>query len=118
MSDLTSNDRATNQSVWCLTDQKINDLQVASIDRLIERCKAAHFTNIRIRINGQWEDHEADWIKHLRRVTEPTDMAQLMSFYGAATLEDLVARQAHHIEKLQAKLPATPAMGAERVREG
>jgi len=57
---------------WELTDEKINSLQVESVDRIIKRCKAAHFTNVRIRINGEWEEHEADWIKHLvRRPPEP-----------------------------------------------
>ena len=44
---------------------KINDLQVDSIKSLIERCKQAHFADVHIRINGKWEVHEADWIKHM-----------------------------------------------------
>jgi len=56
---------------WTLTDEKINDLQVATIERLIPRCKAAHFVNVRVRINGQWEEYEADWLKHLTSTTEP-----------------------------------------------
>lgn len=53
---------------WELTDEKINELQVASIDRLIERCKRAHFVNVQVRINGQFETFEADWLKHLKRI--------------------------------------------------
>ena len=44
---------------------KINDLQVAGIKKTIERCKQAHFVNIHIRVNGQWETQEADWIKNM-----------------------------------------------------
>lgn len=57
---------------WKLTDAKINDLQVASIDRLIPRCKLAHFVNVRVRINGRWEEYEADWIKHMTRTDQPS----------------------------------------------
>lgn len=47
------------------------------------------------------------------------DHAQLMKFYGVETLSDLVDKQAHHIERLQAKLPPTPNVFApQRVREG
>lgn len=108
----------TGNRVWCLTDAKINSLHADSIDRLIKRCKQAHYVDIRVRINGEYEWHEGDWLKHLRRVTEPADMTQLMQFYDVKTLEELVQRQNHHIERLQAKLPPTPSMGAERVREG
>lgn len=52
---------------WRLTDEHINSLQVASVDRLIKRAKAAHYVNVRVRINGDWEEHEADWIKHMKR---------------------------------------------------
>lgn len=105
-------------NVWCLTDQNINDLQTQSIDRLIARCKQGHFVDIRVRINGTYEIHEADWLKHIKRVTDPADMQRLMAFYSVRTLEELVERQHRHIERLQAKLPQAPAMGAERVREG
>jgi hypothetical protein len=46
------------------------------------------------------------------------DCLALMKFYGARTLAELVNAQAHHIEKLQAKLPPTPSLAAQRVREG
>lgn len=48
-----------------LDDNKVNDLQVRSIKRLIERAKHAHYTNIYMRINGADELVEADWLKHL-----------------------------------------------------
>lgn len=45
--------------------------------------------------------------------------AQLAKFYGVDSLAALVDMQAHHIEKLQAKLPQSPNVFApQRVREG
>jgi hypothetical protein len=43
---------------------------------------------------------------------------QLMKFYGVDTLAALVDAQAYHVEKLQAKLPPTPSLAPQRVREG
>ena len=54
-----------------LTDKNINSLQVNSIQRLIDRFKHAHHTDIRVRINGHDEWFEADWLKHMVRVTPP-----------------------------------------------
>lgn len=48
-----------------IDDSKINDLQRASIHRMIARAKPAHFTNIYMRIGGKDETYEADWLKHL-----------------------------------------------------
>ena len=56
---------------WLLTDKNINSLQVDSIQRLINRLNHAHHTDIRVRINGQDEWFEADWLKHMVRVTPP-----------------------------------------------
>ena len=56
---------------WLITDEKINSLQVDSIQRLIDRAKRAHMTDIKLRINGQDEWFEADWLKHLTRTTPP-----------------------------------------------
>ena len=56
---------------WLLTDKNINSLQVDSIQRLIDRLKHAHHTDLRVRINGQDEWFEADWLKHMVRVTPP-----------------------------------------------
>lgn len=52
-----------------LDDDKVNDLQVRSIRRLIERAKHAHTTDIVMRINGAEEVVEADWLKHLELPT-------------------------------------------------
>ena len=56
---------------WLLTDKNINALQVESIQRLIDRAKHAHHTDIRVRINGQDEWFEADWLKNMVRATPP-----------------------------------------------
>jgi hypothetical protein len=56
---------------WLLTDKNINALQVDSIQRLIDRLKHAHHTDLRVRINGQDEWFQADWLKHMIRVTPP-----------------------------------------------
>jgi len=56
---------------WLLTDKNINSLQVDSIQRLINRLNHAHHTDLRVRINGQDEWFEADWLKHMVRVTPP-----------------------------------------------
>lgn len=46
------------------------------------------------------------------------DHAQLAKFYGVTTYAALAQQQAYHIEKLQAKLSATPSLAPNRVREG
>ena len=56
---------------WLLTDKNINSLQVDSIQRLINRLNHAHHTDLCVRINGQDEWFEADWLKHLTRTTPP-----------------------------------------------
>ena len=56
---------------WLLTDKNINSLQVDSIQRLIDRLKHAHHTDLCVRINGQDEWFQADWLKHLTRTTPP-----------------------------------------------
>lgn len=56
---------------WLITDEKINSLQVDSIQRLIDRARHAHMTDIKLRINGQDEWYQADWLKHLIRATLP-----------------------------------------------
>ena len=56
---------------WLITDEKINSLQVASIQRLIDRTKHAHYTDVLLRINGTNERYEADWLKHMTRTAPP-----------------------------------------------
>jgi hypothetical protein len=50
---------------WSLDAAKINGLQQDSIVELVRRCRAAHFVDVHVRINGKWEVYQADWIKHL-----------------------------------------------------
>jgi hypothetical protein len=56
---------------WILTDENINSIQVASVQRLIDRLKHAHHTDLCVRINGQDEWFQADWLKHMVRATPP-----------------------------------------------
>lgn len=56
---------------WLLTDNNINDLQVATVQRLIDRAKQAHYVDLVIRINGKDEHYQADWLKHLVRHAVP-----------------------------------------------
>lgn len=50
---------------WRLPAGSINRLQQASIARIVQRCKQAHYVDIVVRINGKYEVHQADWIKRL-----------------------------------------------------
>ena len=54
---------------WLIADEKINSLQLNSIQRLVDRARHAHMTDIKLRISGQDEFHQADWLKHLTRTT-------------------------------------------------
>jgi hypothetical protein len=58
-------------AAWLLTDKNINSLQVDSIQRLINRLNHAHHTDLCVRINGQDEWFQADWLKHMVRATPP-----------------------------------------------
>ena len=59
------------EPVACLIiDEKINSIQVNSIQHLIDRAKHAHMADIKLRINGQDEWYQADWIKHITQITE------------------------------------------------
>lgn len=60
---------------FVITDENINALQIESIRQLIQRAKRAHMTDIKLRINGQDEWLEADWIKHLRLASAPSPVA-------------------------------------------
>jgi hypothetical protein len=66
------------QVAWLLTDKNINSLQVQSIQRLIDRARHAHHTDICLRINGQDEWHQADWLKHL--VMALRERSEMMDF--------------------------------------
>ena len=72
---------------WLLTDKNINSLQVDSIQRLINRLKHAHQTDLCVRINGQYEWFQADWLKDMVRVTPPqrTQPNDIDLFWRAVT---------------------------------
>ena len=55
---------------WGLLASSINKLQQASIEALVRRCKKAHHVDIVVRINGEYEVFQADWIKHLEKIDE------------------------------------------------
>lgn len=59
----------------------VNDLQLESMRRVMNRARAAHFTNIDMRINGKNEISEADWLKQFREVS-PRDVG-IPVFYEA-----------------------------------
>ena len=65
---------------WLLIDKNINSLQVDSIQRLIDRLKHAHHTDLCVRINGQDEWFQADWLKHIIRVTPPQPEQELVAW--------------------------------------
>lgn len=46
------------------------------------------------------------------------EVAQMMKFYNVKTKDELIKMQAHHIERLQAKLPQDNQPAFTRVREG
>lgn len=57
--------RAAPQGEWHLPSEHLNKPQLESIAKLVQRTKQAHYTNVVVRINGENETYEADWIKHM-----------------------------------------------------
>ena len=51
-----------------LDTDNINNIQLETMRRTIERAKHAHFTNVELRINGKDEHEQADWLKHFTEV--------------------------------------------------
>lgn len=49
---------------------KINELQLSSMLKIIERAKHVSWTNIQFRVNGEMEYKEADWLKHFTLVED------------------------------------------------
>lgn len=50
---------------YFLPADALNEPMRESLDALIERSKHANYTDVRSRINGDYEYFQADWIKHL-----------------------------------------------------
>lgn len=48
-----------------IDNNKINELVRNGLKETIYMAKRAHYTNVKIRIDGQWVEMEADWIKYL-----------------------------------------------------
>lgn len=59
-------------SKWELDESKLNRLQINTLRDVVGLCKAAHYANVEIRINGQTRVLEADWLKHLTPPKETT----------------------------------------------
>lgn len=74
---------------WSLTSERINDLQIVSIDRVIARAKQAHHLDICVRINGKNEWHQADWIKHIVRQPSPWWLRMLCALRDHGGIEPL-----------------------------
>lgn len=70
---------------WHLSAEHINRFQNASIERLVRLCKHAHYTNVKVRINGEWQEFEADWIKHMAPSSAESETAR--RFTGVGELE-------------------------------
>lgn len=52
--------------IFELDTNNINDIQLTTMRRTIERAKHAHFTTVKLRINGRDEYEEADWLRHFK----------------------------------------------------
>jgi len=51
-----------------LDTDNINEIQLETMRRTIDRAKHAHFTNVELRINGKYVHEQADWLKHFIEV--------------------------------------------------
>ena len=91
---------------WLLTDKNINALQVKSIQRLIDRLKYAHHTDLCVRINGQDEWFQADWLKHMVRVTPPQRTWEGLSVFEINDLVESTENEDYQdlVERTEAKL--------------
>lgn len=49
-----------------IDDRHLNEPMKKGMKKTISAAKHAHFTNVKIRINGEWREYEADWIKHIK----------------------------------------------------
>lgn len=65
---------------WLLTDENINSLQVASVQKLIERSRHASRADVKLRINGQDEWYEADWMKHMTKANTAQPLVAIESW--------------------------------------
>ena len=52
---------------WLLQADMINELQQASIEKLVALCTGAHMVDVIVRYEGEDRRFQADWIKHLEK---------------------------------------------------
>jgi len=84
---------------WLLTDKNINSLEVDSIQRIIDRLKHAHHTDLCVRINGQDEWFQADWLKHMVRAIPPQRTEQELVQVSPLEFVEMVMEKEHLIGK-------------------
>lgn len=106
-----SDEMSAEPVAWILTDEKINDLQVTTVETLVRRAKAAHYCNVYLRINGKDELYEADWIKHMRLAKDPQSPAQARAMEDCARYKDALQ------EIALAGMGGSPEMSEEHVKE-
>ena len=89
---------------WSITERNINSLQVDSINSLIGRAKHAHMIDVKVRVNGQDEWYEADWLKHLKQTAPPKREWQWLTGDEQDTIERMANDSIDAICLTQAKL--------------
>ena len=102
---------------WHLSGDQINTLQDESIERLVRMCKQAHYVDVKVRINGEYQHFQADWIKHLaladalsRQRNECHDAAENeMGCFRAVQAERL-------LKEAISRQPSEEAVDAKRYR--
>jgi len=77
-------------------------VQVDSIQRLINRLNHAHHTDLCVRINGQDEWFQADWLKHMVIATPPQRTWVGLTNQERSECWDTIPEQA--MKKVEAKL--------------
>lgn len=110
----------SNPLMFAIDLSEINDFQLESLRRSIKRSKAAHFTDLIIRINGQDERIEADWLKHFVEMSEEDKAKADLVTYGTVVIAikdgeashipftDIYKGKAEMSDTLQAVIDALP----------
>ena len=58
---------------YILPSESLNQPMLNGLRLLLARVPHAHYIDVVVRINGNDEKHQADWIKHLAQVQPTTD---------------------------------------------
>lgn len=53
---------------WFLPAEKLNEPQAEKMPQLLKRCRGAHYIDVHVRINGQSEYWQADWLRDLEPI--------------------------------------------------